>query len=151
MLARLFNMYTIINVCFVIVHHWFPDWIQDIIRASTILIIVVVATSVWFSGKIETIYGELFDSFVPHSTLSHNAKMAITAAGDALFHIVPLYVMGMPQTESSFIWAYGIMLAWYFAARDNIKEIYSPSVPADFGIMIAGVVTALASARLIIC
>jgi hypothetical protein len=152
MWARLFHMYTILNLCFVVVHRWMPEWIQDIIRASTALILVVVATSVWFSGNVTTIYGELFDSFIPHSTLSHTAKIAIVAMGDGLFHIVPHLVIGMPRVATSFIWAYGIMLVWYSTVRNNIKEIYSPSVPADRGIVVAGVVTALASAaRLMIC
>jgi hypothetical protein len=137
-------MYTVINLCFVIAHRAMPDWAQDIIRASTLLILVVVATSSWFSGNIYTIYIEFFDSFFK-AEFSDTTKIIIIATIDIIMHTVPLFIMGMPRTTSSFIWAYSIMLVWYSVFRDRIKKIYVPSVLPERGIIAAGVVTALAS------
>ena len=149
MLLRLFQMYTVINLFFVIFHRRLPEWAQDIIRASTLLILVVVAISSWFSGNISTIYIEFFDSFFK-AAFSDTTKIIIIATIDIIIHTVPLFIMGMPRTPSSFIWAYSIMLVWYAVFRDQIKKIYVPSVLPERGIIGAGVVTVLASAGLII-
>jgi len=144
MLLRLIKMYTVINLFFVIFHRQMPDWSQDIIRASTLLILVVVATSSWFSGNISTIYIEFFDSFFK-AAFSDTTKIIIIATIDIIMHTVPLFIMGMPRIPSSFILAYSIMLVWYITFRNKIKTIYVPSVLPERGIIAAGVVTVIAS------
>jgi hypothetical protein len=142
MLLRLFQMYTVINLCFVIAHRAMPEWAQDIIRASTLLILVTVV-SFWCSGNISSIYIDLFDSFFK-TTLSDTTKILIIAMIDIIIHIVPLLIMGMPHTPSSFIWAYGIMLVWYITVRNHIDKIYVPGVHSDRSMIVAGLVAVIA-------
>lgn len=136
LLARVVSMYTHINLIGVAVFSYLPSYLQDIVRASTLLILIVIFT-VWFSGDLPQIYGELVDSFVPSNNISSSIKMVVAGTMDVLLHVVPCFMVGLPQTASSFLFALLGLLGWYSLARSRIHEIYSPSVPADRGIMIA--------------
>jgi hypothetical protein len=112
-----------------------PEQLKDIMRASTVLILIVVA-STWVTGDLTTIYIELFDSF---STiiLSTQAKHMIVFIVDVLIHVVPVFLIGLPKKRHSMMIATLVLMTWYGMVRERIHEIYSPSVPADRGVMIA--------------
>jgi hypothetical protein len=112
-----------------------PEQLKDIMRASTVLILIVVA-STWVTGDLTTIYIELFDSF---STiiLSTQAKHMIVFIVDVLIHVVPVFLIGLPKKRHSMMIATLVLMMWYGMVRERIHEIYSPSVPADRGVMIA--------------
>lgn len=141
MWRRLLSMYTILNVCAVLTISWMPEPIKDIIRASTLLIVVVMFT-IWTSGKTRIIYEELFDSFAPNNDIHPDIKFRTTLVADFLLHVVPLLVIGLPLLSESMFIAYMILLMWYVPVRGDIHAIYSKSVPADKGILYAGIVTA---------
>ena len=139
-------MYTNLNLVFVLLFHWLPENIKDIVRASTLLILVVVST-IWFSGDLVRTYGELVDSFIKtHSVQSmpRVVRIGIAATGDILLHVVPVFLIGLPQMGRSFLIAFGLLLSWYATARRHIHAIYAPSIQgakADRGIMVAGIVS----------
>jgi hypothetical protein len=138
-------MYTNLNLIFVLLIRWLPESIQDIVRASTFLILVVVST-IWFSGDLVRTYGELVDSFISGKrfALPRVVRIGIAAAGDILLHVVPVFAIGLPQMGRSFLIAFGLLLTWYATARRHIHAIYAPSIQgkkADRGMMIAGIVS----------
>jgi hypothetical protein len=141
-------MYTNLNLVFVLLFRWLPENIKDIVRASTFLILVVVS-SIWFSGDLVRTYGELADSFISgqsvHSVaLPRVVRIGIAAAGDILLHVVPVFVIGLPQMGRSFLIAFGLLSTWYATARRHIHAIYAPSIQgkkADRGMMVAGIVS----------
>jgi len=138
-------MYTNLNLVFVLLFRWLPESVQDIVRASTLLIFVVVST-IWFSGDLVRTYGELADSFISGQSfaLPRVVRIGIAAAGDILLHVVPVFAIGLPQMGRSFLIAFGILSTWYATARRHIHAIYAPSIQgkkADRGIMIAGIVS----------
>ena len=141
MWRRLLSMYTILNICAVLTISWMPEPIKDIIRASTLLILIVMIT-IWTSGKARIIYEELFDSFAPNNDIHPDIKFRITLVADFLLHVVPVLVIGLPVLSHSMLIAYMILLMWYVPVREHISEIYSKSVPADTAILYAGIVTA---------
>lgn len=137
-------MYTNLNLIFVLLIRWLPESVQDIVRASTFLILVVVST-VWFSGDLVRTYGELVDSFIRGQSfaLPRVVRIGIAAAGDILLHVVPVFAIGLPQMGRSFLIAFGILSTWYATARRHIHAIYAPSIQgkkADRGILVAGMV-----------
>jgi len=134
-MQRLASMYTNLNLCALAVYKWMPEQLKDIIRASTLLILIVVA-STWITGDVNTIYTELFDSFTS-CMISAEWKHAIVFAADVLLHVVPVFVVGLPQTRMSLLIGSGLLLTWYSIVRERICQIYSPSVPADRGVCIA--------------
>jgi len=145
MWKRLASMYTNLNLVFVLLFRWLPENIKDIVRASTLLILVVVST-IWFSGDLVRTYGELVDSFISVRSIAlpRVVRIGIAAAGDILLHVVPVFAIGLPQMGRSFLIAFGILLAWYATARRHIHAIYAPSIQgkkADRGMMIAGIVS----------
>uniref|UniRef100_A0A6C0DDW0 Uncharacterized protein n=1 Tax=viral metagenome TaxID=1070528 RepID=A0A6C0DDW0_9ZZZZ len=145
MWKRLASMYTNLNLIFVLLIRWLPESVQDIVRASTFLILVVVST-VWFSGDLVRTYGELVDSFIRGQSfaLPRVVRIGIAAAGDILLHVVPVFAIGLPQMGRSFLIAFGLLSTWYATARRHIHAIYAPSIQgkkADRGIMIAGIVS----------
>jgi len=142
MWKRLASMYTNLNLVFVLLFHWLPENIKDIVRASTLLILVVVST-IWFSGDLVRTYGELADSF-GRFALPRVVRIGIAATGDILLHVVPVFLIGLPQMGRSFLIAFGLLLSWYATARRHIHSIYAPSIQgkkADRGMMIAGIVS----------
>jgi hypothetical protein len=146
MWKRLASMYTNINLVFVLLFHWLPEDIQDVVRASTLLILVVVST-LWFSGDLIRTYGELADSFISvHSVaLPRVVRIGIAAMGDMLLHVVPVFLLGYPRESRSFLIAFGILSTWYATARRHIHVIYAPSIQgtkADRGIFVAGIIAA---------
>lgn len=137
-MERLASMYTNWNLCAVLASPWMPPAAQDVVRASTFLILVAVVT-VWMSGNMLSIYEELFDSFAPNIILSHTTKMGIMLLYDGLFHFLPFIILGLPTQPISVCIAYGIMLMWYIWARHRISSIYSPKIPFDRGMIVAGI------------
>ena len=134
-------MYTNLNLVFVLLFHWLPEDVQDIVRASTLLILVVVST-LWFSGDLVRTYGELVDSFGRFS-LPRVVRIGIAATGDFLLHVVPVFILGYPRDSRSFLIAFGLLSSWYATARHRIHAIYAPSIQgkkADRGILVAGMV-----------
>ena len=134
-------MYTNLNLVFVLLFHWLPEDVQDIVRASTLLILVVVST-LWFSGDLVRTYGELVDSF-GRFALPRVVRIGIAATGDFLLHVVPVFILGYPRDSRSFLIAFGLLSSWYATARSHIHAIYAPSIQgkkADRGILVAGIV-----------
>jgi len=138
-------MYTNLNLIFVLLFRWLPESVQDVVRASTFLILVVVST-IWFSGDLVRTYGELVDSFISvhRFALPHMVRIGIAATGDILLHVVPVFLIGLPQMGRSFLIAFGLLSTWYATARRHIHAIYAPSIQgkkADRGILVAGIVS----------
>jgi hypothetical protein len=134
-------MYTNLNLVFVLLFRWLPEDIQDVVRASTLLILVVVST-LWFSGDLIRTYGELVDSFGSFA-LPRVVRIGIAATGDFLLHVIPVFLIGLPRMGRSFLIAFGLLSSWYATARRHIHAIYAPSIQgtkADRGIFVAGCV-----------
>ena len=139
-MERLGLMYTNINVCGVLLFSWMPPAVQDVIRASSLLILAAVAT-VWFSGNVLEVYHDLIDSFTPQGTIIPDSiKTGIMIFYDILFHIVPVLIIGLPYHVISLCVAYGIMLVWFMMARHRLPSIYSSKVSFDKGMIVAGMV-----------
>lgn len=139
-IKRLLCMFTIINLGAVLAFPYHPPDIQDVVRATTLLILVVVA-SIWFSGNIVCAYGELYDSFVENNTDMSIKKNIIVFIADMLLHVVPVIVLGLPHSALSMLIAYGLLLVWYSVFGDKIGEIYAPSVDGDMAIGVGGLFT----------
>lgn len=133
-------MYTNTNVCGVLLFPWMSESIQDVTRASTLLILVAVAT-VWFSGNLIEVYHDLIESFTPDGiTVPDSIKTGIMIFYDALFHVVPFLVLGLPFHVHSLFMAYGMLVLWYIMMRHKLPSIYSPKVSFGKGIAVAGIV-----------
>ena len=138
-MERLAMMYTNINMCGVLLFSYMPIFVQDIIRASTLLILVAVST-VWLSGNVLEVYHDLFDSFTPRIlVIPDSIKTGIMVCYDILFHIVPCLILGLPYHIISYFIAYGIMLLWFIMIRNRLSYIYSPKISFKRGIIIAGI------------
>ena len=132
---RLSAMYTNLNLCAIALCWWFSvELLKDILRASTLLIAVAVA-SIWIMGDIRTTYVELVDSFAPMNTLSQLQKQGIAFIADILFHVGPLLLIGLPHQLLSMIGAYLLFVAWYQVYRDKITQLYAPSVSTTYPIL----------------
>ena len=133
-------MYTNINVCGVLLIPWMPEPMQDVVRASTLFILIAVSTA-WFSGNLIEIYHSLIDSFTPDGIiLSDSMKTGIVFFYDVLFHVVPFLILGLPHHAYSLFVAYGIIVGWFMLVRDRLPSIYSPKVSFDRGIIAAGII-----------
>jgi hypothetical protein len=133
-------IYTHMNLCAVFLFPWMSKSVQDVIRASTFLILVAVAT-VWLSGNLIEVYHDLIDSFIPYGdTLSNSVKTGMMIVYDALFHVVPCLILGLPYHVHSLFIAYGILVSWFVLMRHKLPSIYSPKVSFDRGIVVAGIV-----------
>ena len=143
-LTRFLSMYTTLNLfALILFYKDASDTIRDIMRASTFLIAIVVATSVWINPF--PIYRTLFDSFAPpeyQATIPLNTKYGIVFIFDMLFHVIPLVVIGLPHNSTSMLIACTILLVWYGVMRHRIHEIYTSGISTDRSICIA-IVTAL--------
>ena len=142
-LTRFLSMYTTLNLLVLILFYQdASDTIHDIMRASTFLIAVVVATSVWINPF--PIYRTLFDSFAPkyQATVPLYAKYGIVFIFDMLFHVIPLVIIGLPHNSTSMLIACTILLVWYGVIRHQFHEIYAQEISTDRSICIA-IVTAL--------
>ena len=141
MRKRIASMYTHLNLVFVLLFRWLPESVRDVVRASTVLILIVVC-SIWLSGDLVQTYGEFADSFGV-SSQPCMVRIGLIAMGDILLHVVPLFVIGLPRTRRSYLLAFGILSAWYVKHRHHIHAIYVPSVQgrkADRGVLMAGLV-----------
>jgi len=142
-LTRFLSMYTTLNLLVLILFYQdASDTIRDIMRASTFLIAVVVATSIWINPF--PIYRTLFDSFAPpkyQAIVPLNTKYGIVFIFDMLFHVVPLVVIGLPHKGTSMLIACGILLVWYAMMYQRIHEIYTTDVSKERGIVFAIIVT----------
>jgi len=139
-MERLIGMYTNANICGVLLFPWMPELMQDSVRASSFLILVAVAT-VWFSGNLIEVYHDLVDSFTPDGwVIPDSIKTAIMIFYDALFHVVPCLILGLPYYVHSLFMAYGMLVVWYVMMRHRLPSIYSPKVSFGRGIAVAGVV-----------
>jgi hypothetical protein len=144
-MERIITMYTNINVCGVLLIPWMPEPMQDVIRASTFLILIAVST-VWFSGNLIEIYHDLINSFTPDGiVLSDSMKTGILFFYDVLFHVIPFLVIGLPHYAYSLFVAYGILVGWFILVRHRLSSIYSPKVSFGRGIVVAGIIGLIAA------
>lgn len=143
-LTRFLSMYTTLNLFVLLLFYQnASEYVRDIMRASTFLIAVVVATSVWI--KPFPIYKALFDSFAPpkyQAIVPLNTKYGIVFIFDMLFHVIPLVIIGLPHKGTSMLIACSILLLWYAVIRHWIHEIYTSRISTGRGICIA-IITAL--------
>ena len=132
-------MYTNLNLVALGVYRWMPEVIRDIIRASTLFILVAVMTT-WMMGDITVIYTELLESFGLHSIdpISYITMFAI----DVILHVLPVLIIGVPQTSISYFIGYGCMMSWYAMIHKKSIQIYSKSVPIESS-MIAVTIAAI--------
>ena len=55
-------MFTFTNMCFLMIYPWLSHVLKDIVSGTSFLILIMVST-IWFSGHVQQTYIELFDSF----------------------------------------------------------------------------------------
>jgi hypothetical protein len=148
---RLASMYTNWNLMGVVASPWLPEPVTDIIRASSLLILVVMAT-LWVKEDMIRIYGEVVDTFLIRC-LPKVVKIEIAFLFDMVLHVGPVLLLGLPTNAISFLWAAALLGAWYAWARNKIGWIYAPSIQgpkADRGVasalLIAMLVAVLSAA-----
>lgn len=120
-------MYTNINMCGVVLFGYLPEYVKDVIRASSMLILAAVAT-VWFSGSVLEVYHDLVDSFTPRDVILPDYMKTW------------IMILGLPHRIISIFVAYGIMVAWFMMTRHDLSSIYSSKVSFDRGMVAAGLV-----------
>ena len=131
-------MYTNWNLVGVAASPWLPEPVKDIVRASSLLILVVMAT-LWVKEDMIRIYGEVVDTF-SLQCLPKVVKIEIAFLFDMVLHVGPVLLLGLPTNSLSFLYAAALLGAWYAWARNKIGWIYAPSIQgpkADRGIAIA--------------
>lgn len=139
---RLASMYTNWNLVGVAASPWLPEPVKDIVRASSLLILVVMAT-LWVKEDMIRIYGEVVDTFLPKvalCALPRVVKIEIAFLFDMVLHVGPVLLLGLPTNGLSFIYAAALLGMWYAWARNKIGWIYAPSIQgakADRGVAIA--------------
>ena len=136
-LQRLSLMYTNVNLLFVFLFHWMPTWFQDIIRASSLLVLLMVST-VWFSGDLFGVYVDLYNSFHAMLDVSPVTKAVTVFCFDMLQHVAPVLYLGLPHSPTSLVFAYGLILTWYLAVKEKIGQIYVPGAFSDRAIAFGG-------------
>lgn len=128
---RFASMFSTLNLLAILVFRWMPPLIKDVIRSTTLLIIIML-TTVWFSGHLFETYVQLFDSFTVSHDYSRSTKIALLAINDVLFHILPCILIGLPTNPIGLIIAYSILLLWYYPNRNRIQEIYVPIITKKY-------------------
>lgn len=133
MWQRLLSMYTTWNLFGVAAYSKLPAGLQDVVRASSLIVLMVIAL-VWWTADLGVLYVDLFDSFLPSMPISRSIKIAIVAAMDALTHVVPCLLVGLPQSAVSLMAAFLMVMAWYIGhGRERLHQIYSQFTTADRG------------------
>ena len=165
-MQRVTSMYTNWNLMGVAASPWLPEPVTDIIRASSLLILVVMAT-LWVKEDMIRIYGEVVDTFLPIAhlrclpkvalctlpkvalctlpkvapcALPRVVKIEIAFLFDIILHVGPVLLLGLPTNGLSFIYAAALLGIWYAWARNKIGWIYAPSIEgpkADRGVAVA--------------
>ena len=141
-LQRLSLMYANINLVFVFFFHWMPAGLHDIIRASSLLVLVMVST-IWFSGDLFGVYVNLYNSFGTRLDVSSMTKAVTMFCVDMLQHVAPVLYLGLPQSPTSLVFAYGLILTWYLAIKEKIGQIYIPTIFSDRSIAFGGLFVVL--------
>jgi len=145
-IKRVISMFTFINMCFLMMYPWLSPALKDIVSGTSFLILIMVST-IWFSGNVKQVYTELFDTFYSQimgetpNNISSITKLSTVAIGDILFHVAPCLLIGFPLHAISILIAYLIMILWYIIQKDKITEIYTPSVNVKRAFIIGGVVS----------
>ena len=131
-------MYTNWNLMGVAASPRLPEHVKDVVRASSMLILVVMAT-LWVKEDMIRIYGEVVDTF-SLQCLPKVVKIEIAFLFDMVLHVGPVLLLGLPTHGISYLWAAALLGAWYAWARNKIGWIYAPSIQgqkADRGVAIA--------------
>jgi heme/copper-type cytochrome/quinol oxidase subunit 4 len=143
-LKRIGSMFTNINLMFVLFFPYLNETIQDIVRATTFLILAAIIL-IWLTGNVLSIYERLYNSFLIAPAMSLTKKYMIMFILDIILHLIPFLILGFPYHGVSFLFAYGIMMTWYVLVRDRIGSIYIPYLPYDSSMLILGIIAALGS------
>jgi hypothetical protein len=117
-----------------------PQQVQDIIRASSFLVFLTVA-AIWCSGNLAEIYSDLIDSITPPEIIVPElTKLFASILYDIVCHVLPFFILGLPQYASSIVIAYGIILAWYGFLHRYLSLIYTPHASFDLAMILVGIV-----------
>jgi hypothetical protein len=143
-LKRIGSMFTNINLMFVLFFPYLNETIQDIVRATTFLILAAIVL-IWLTGNVLSIYERLYNSFLIAPDLSLIKKYVIMFILDIILHLLPFLILGFPRHGVSFVFAYGIMMIWYLLVRDHIGSIYVPHLPYDSSMGGIGVIALVGS------
>ena len=139
-LVRFATMYTTINLSAIgIVWGFSIEPMKDILRASTLLILIMVIGSVWM-GDTGAIYTRLFDSFAPQSQLSTIVKQGIVCVADVVFHVLPIVLIGISKEPVSYVIAAMILALWLLLFRNKIDDIYVPGIKIMYSMALITVV-----------
>ena len=139
---HLASMYTNWNLLGVLLRPWLPEPVTDIVRASSLLILMVMAT-LWVNEDMMRIYGEIVNTPMPEwirAPVPRVVKIEIAFLFDMVLHVGPVLLLGLPTNGVSYLWAAALLGAWYAWARNKIGWIYAPSIQgpkADRGVAVA--------------
>jgi uncharacterized membrane protein YphA (DoxX/SURF4 family) len=125
-------MYTTWNLFGVAAYAHLPAGLQDVVRASSLIVLMVVAM-VWWTADLGELYVDLFDSFAA-IRIPRPIKIAAVGAADILTHVVPCLLVGLPQSAVSLMAAFLLVMGWYIGhGRERLERIYSRFTTADRG------------------
>lgn len=114
-------MYSFYNIVAVVISKAFLKQTPDIVQSNAWVVLAgVLASYIWFGPtRIWRFYSEYISKRIP---------LPLYVIVDFLCHLIPVWVVALPQSVSATLFAYFIMLAWYLSVRDHICQIYIKDV-----------------------
>jgi hypothetical protein len=130
-LLRFSLMYTTINLVFVITWVLWPVFIQELIRANSLLILFTVS----YFWIIKTNWQMYIDFHKSLSSVSDTAILGLYAICELCIHLVPVLIIGLPILTPLLSTAIVsvCVTVWYLAVRRNnlIQKIYLDSITIE--------------------
>lgn len=103
----------------------FPEYFNDIIRASTFIVPILVIYLFYSKGgdAVISAYNHLFHP------IKFNKTMAIIF--EFIIHLLPILLVGLPKHKISFLYVTIILLSYYYITYNKINELYHPLITTD--------------------
>jgi len=125
-LKRIYRMYTFQLLIFVVLiklkPKLFPEWFIDIIRASCVLMAILV---IYFTFAVYG-YDKMIDSvYSKFPSIQKNITgIMFIHLINYIVHFLPIFIIGFPKNKISYIYALIILFIWYMFNKKDIHKIY---------------------------
>jgi len=100
----------------------FSEWFIDIIRATYVIIALIVIYFIYIRYGQQRILQSIYNSY---PSLHRNTfNTIIIHILNILIHYVPVFLLGFPKNNKSYIYGICITFIWYIINKKDLKYIY---------------------------
>lgn len=117
LIAKMYSVYQIgLVIIYLLFKDTLPQLFKDYVRAASLIVAIGWVTLYFYVGpnEIEKFYRHKFP-FIPRQLIY---------LIDITIHILPIFIVGLPESYISYSYTFAVILIWYIFVRPIVQKVY---------------------------